>query len=237
MEIFPAIDLYGGQAVRLYRGDYARMTVYDPDPLAVAKGFAKEGARFLHVVDLEGARDGGTPHFDLVASLAAESGLQVEVGGGIRDAARVERYLEAGVFRVVLGTAALCDRAFLRDMLGRYGERIAVGADVRDGFIAVRGWRETSDVPLADFCGDLADMGVKTLICTDISKDGALQGTNRELYRALLQTTPMDVVASGGVTTLGDIAALREIGVSGAILGRALYTGDLLLRQAIEVAK
>ena len=237
MEIFPAIDLIGKQAVRLYQGDYEKVTVYGNDPLAVAKGFAAEGASFLHVVDLEGARDGGTPNFDVVASLAAESGLQVEIGGGIRDAETVERYLAAGVFRVILGTAALTDRAFLREMLRIYGKRIAVGADVRGGKIAVRGWRETSDVSLSDFCGDLETLGAQTLICTDISKDGAMQGTNRALYRELAQTLSMDLVASGGISTLADVAALREIGVKGAILGRALYTGGICLREAIEVAK
>ena len=235
MKLFPAIDLYEGQAVRLLRGDYAQKTVYSSDPLSVAKGFAAAGAAFLHMVDLEGARDGGTPNFDIVAACARESGLQVEIGGGIRDEDTVRRYLDAGVFRVILGTAAVKDRAFLERMAAGYGNRLAVGVDLKDGFVAIRGWTELSDRRAEDFCEYLQSIGVGTVIITDVSRDGAMHGTNRELYRRLSGLFQMDIVASGGVSTLEDVAALRDLGLAGAILGKALYTGALDLKAAIEV--
>ena len=237
MEIFPAIDLYEGQAVRLLKGDYAKKTVYSADPAAVAEGFKQAGARYIHLVDLEGARDGGTPNFDTISGIVRRSGLHAEVGGGIRDEATVEKYLSAGVYRVILGTAAVSDRALLASLLEKYGERIAVGVDVRDGRVAVKGWRELSAETLDGFCARLQDMGVKTIICTDISKDGAMQGANRELYRELSAKYAMDIVASGGVSTLGDVRALRDMGLYGAILGRAIYTGGINLAEAIEVCR
>ena len=237
MIIFPAIDLYGGQAVRLLKGDYAQRTVYSDDPLAVARGFEEAGAEWVHMVDLEGARDGGAPHFDLVCAVAKQTRLKVELGGGVRDEAAVEKYLNAGVSRVILGTAAVENRDFLVAMAGRFGEKIAVGVDVKDGLVAIRGWRETSQKTLDGFCRELQEIGIKTVICTDISRDGAMQGTNREMYRTLSGRYAMDFIASGGVSTLADVRALREIGVSGAILGKALYTGAIDLKEAIEEAK
>jgi phosphoribosylformimino-5-aminoimidazole carboxamide ribotide isomerase len=237
MNLFPAIDLIQGKAVRLYKGDYAQMTVYSDDPPAVARSFREAGASYLHVVDLEGARDGGTPNFETVRRLIGGSGLSVEVGGGIRTAEIVERYLDAGAFRVVLGTAALTEPGFVTEMVRRHGERIAVGADLKDGFVAIRGWTETSAKTGLDFCLEMQDAGVETVICTDISRDGVLGGTNRELYRTLTQRLTMDIVASGGVSTLEDVAALRDMGLYGAILGKALYTGGIDLRAAVREAE
>lgn len=237
MNIFPAIDLYQGQVVRLMKGDYAQKTVYSDDPLKVAMGFAEAGAEYIHVVDLEGARSGGTPNFPIVKEIAERSGLKVEVGGGIRSADVVKRYLDAGVLRTILGTAAVTDRAFLSALVERYGEQIAVGVDVRDGLVAIHGWTQVSGETLEGFCSALQDMGVKTVICTDISKDGAMQGTNRTMYQSLSERFSMDLIASGGVSTLDDVLALRDMGLYGAILGRAIYTGGIDLRRAIEVSR
>ncbi|MDO4749535.1 MAG: 1-(5-phosphoribosyl)-5-[(5-phosphoribosylamino)methylideneamino]imidazole-4-carboxamide isomerase [Eubacteriales bacterium] len=236
MLIFPAVDLVDGKAVRLFKGDYAQMTIYSDSPVNVAKFFREAGAEYLHVVDLEGARDGGTPNRDTVCRLIAESGLKVEIGGGIRTAETVAQYLDAGAFRVILGTAALTQPGFVGEMAARYGEHIAVGADLRDGLVAIRGWTETSAVTGMDFCLQMQSLGVRTVICTDISKDGVLGGTNRGLYADLSNALDMDIVASGGVTTLEDIRALREMGLYGAILGKALYAGELDLAAAIREA-
>lgn len=237
MEIFPAIDLYEGQAVRLLKGDYAQKTVYSADPAAVAEGFKNSGAKNIHLVDLEGARDGGTPNFDTVCEIVRRGGLRAEVGGGVRDEATVEKYLVAGVSRVILGTAAVSDRGLLASLLKKYGERIAVGVDVRNGRVAVKGWRELSDETLDGFCARLEDMGVRTIICTDISKDGAMEGTNRRMYEDLTAKYTMNIIASGGVSTMDDVRALRDMGLYGAILGRAIYTGGIDLRDAIEVCR
>jgi len=237
MKIFPAIDLYRGQAVRLYKGDYDRVTVYSSDPLAVARGFEAAGAEFIHMVDLEGARDGGTPNFSWVEKVAKETRLKVELGGGVRDESVARRYLDAGVFRVILGTAAVENRAFLADMVRRCGDKIAVGVDVRDGLVAVKGWREVSRETLEGFCEALEAIGVKTVICTDISRDGAMQGANRGMYASLSQKFSMDFIASGGVSSLADVRALKAMGLYGAILGKALYTGAVDLKEAIEEAK
>lgn len=237
MEIFPAIDLYEGQVVRLLKGDYEKKTVYSADPAIVAETFKKAGAANIHLVDLEGARDGGTPNFELIARIVRETGLRAEVGGGIRSVETVEKYLEAGVFRVILGTAAVSDRALLASLLKEYGERVAVGVDIRDGRVAVRGWRELSEKRAQDFCTELCGMGVKTIICTDISRDGAMQGTNRLLYRELTEKFDIDIIASGGVSTIDDVKALRDMGLYGAILGRAIYTGGIDLAGAIEVCR
>lgn len=233
MELFPAIDLYTGWAVRLYKGDYNQMTVYDKDPLAVARRFREAGARFLHMVDLEGARDGGTPNLETVRAVAAQSGLRVEIGGGVRSEAVIRQYLDAGVFRVILGTAAITQPGFVAEMAAKYGERIAVGVDLRDGCVAIRGWTEVTDAEGLAFCKRLEADGVRAVIVTDISRDGALRGANVALYRRLREALTMDVVASGGVTTLADVEALRDLGLAGAILGKALYTGDLDLRAAL----
>ena len=237
MLIFPAIDLYDKKAVRLYKGDYAQMTVYSENPLEVAKSFKAAGAEYIHMVDLEGAKDGTTPNFDIVASVAKESGLKVEIGGGIRDEETVQKYIDLGVERVILGTAAVTDDAFLRKMVEKYKEAIAVGVDLKDGYVAIKGWTEKSALTADEFFAHLSDIGVKTVICTDISKDGAMQGTNRELYKELSEKYTMDIVASGGVSSIEDIKALREMNLYGAILGKAYYIGAVDLKEAVEVAK
>ena len=237
MIIFPAIDLVGGKAVRLFKGDYARMTVYDDDPLRAARGFEAAGAEYLHMVDLEGARDGGTPNFDTVRRVVENTSLFVEIGGGIRDMAVVEKYLGAGVKRVILGTAAISDEGFVREAVGRFGSAIALGADVRDGQVAIRGWLELSGMTLDAFCEKYQAMGLRTLICTDISRDGAMQGANRALYADLQRKYRMDIVASGGVSTIEDVKALAALGLYGAIIGKAVYTGDIDLKEAIREAK
>lgn len=237
MNIFPAIDLYGGKAVRLYKGDYAQMTVYHDDPTAVALDFAAKGAKFIHVVDLEGAKSGDTPNLDTVLAIKKASGLFCEVGGGIRSMEVVDRYLSNGIDRVILGTAAVSDKDFLMAAVTKYGDRIAVGADVKDGMIAVKGWTETTTLSLEAFCASMQEIGVKTVICTDISKDGAMMGTNRALYKTLSERFSMQFIASGGVSTLEDVKALAEMKLYGAIIGKAYYTGAIDLALAVEVAK
>lgn len=237
MILFPAIDLYEGKAVRLLRGDYDNMTVYSDAPAEVGKAFASMGAEWIHVVDLEGAKTGETPNFDTVLKIKQESGCKVEIGGGIRDIGTVERYLSAGIDRVILGTAALRDEQFLIQAVETYGAKIAVGADLRDGYVAVKGWTETSNTTAAAFCKRMQEIGVKTLIVTDISRDGAMKGTNRALYRELSEAFDLQITASGGVSTLDDVKALAALGLYGAIIGKAYYTGAIDLRQAIEVAK
>lgn len=237
MILLPAIDLYEGKAVRLYQGDYREMTVYSDDPASVAADFRSAGAQWVHMVDLEGARDGTTPNFDVVERVARESGLRVEIGGGVRTDDTVARYLDAGAARVILGTAALSDCAFLERMVAQYGAHIAVGVDCRDGCVATHGWTETSSVSCEAFCAELERIGVQTVICTDISRDGAMRGANRTLYQALNGRFSMDFIASGGVSSLEDVRALRQAGLYGAILGKAYYTGAVDLKQALEVAK
>ncbi len=236
MIIFPAIDLYDGKAVRLYKGDYQNMTVYSDNPMEVAKEFESCGATHIHMVDLEGAKDGTTPNLSIVREVAERTSLFVEIGGGIRSMETVDAYLSAGVSRVILGTAALTDGAFLKKAVAAYGEKIAVGADVRDGYIAIKGWLETSECTLEAFLSKMQEIGVKTVICTDISRDGAMKGTNLELYSKLSKNFGMDIVASGGVSTLSDVEALRAMDLYGAIIGKAYYTGAIDLRRAIEVA-
>ena len=237
MIILPAIDLYEKKAVRLYKGDYANMTVYSDDPLSVAKDFEAAGAEWIHTVDLEGARDGTTPNLDVVAAIAKETSLKVEIGGGIRNLETVERYLAAGVSRVIIGTAAVTDEDFLIRATKLYGEKIVVGADVRDGRVAIKGWLCDSGIELSDFLMRMQSHGISTVICTDISKDGAMKGTNLGLYARLAREFDMNVVASGGVSTIEDVKALREMKLYGAIIGKAYYTGAIDLREAIEVAK
>ena len=236
MNLFPAIDLVGGKAVRLFKGDYAQMTVYDDDPLNAARRFEAAGAKYLHMVDLEGARDGGTPNFDVVRRVAQNTGLFVEIGGGIRDMDVIEKYLSAGVRRVILGTAAIADEDFTRRAIGQYGDAVALGADVKDGEVAIRGWLELSGMTLDAFCEKYQQLGARTLICTDVSRDGAMRGANRALYADLQRKYRMDIVASGGVSTLEDVRSLASLGLYGAIIGKALYTGDIDLKKAIEVS-
>ena len=237
MKLFPAIDLYAGQAVRLYKGDYSQMTVYSKDPLSVARRFQEAGAEYLHMVDLEGAKTGLTPNLELVRTVTAYSGLRVEIGGGVRSEAVVRQYLDAGVLRVIRGSAAITQPGFVGEMVSKYGDRIAVGVDVRDGLVAIRGWTEVSDRRCFDFCRQMENLGVRTIICTDISKDGVLGGANLQLYKELSERLSLDIVASGGVSSLEDIRALRDMGLYGAILGKALYTGDLDLRRAVALVK
>ena len=237
MIIFPAIDLYEGKAVRLYKGDYAQMTVYSEHPEEIAKDFAAKGATHAHLVDLEGAKSGATSNLDTVLRIKAAANLFCEIGGGIRSMETVKTYLDAGLDRVILGTAAVEDPAFLRAAVDAYGEKIAVGVDVRDGFVAIKGWTEKSALGFMDFCREMESIGVKTLICTDISRDGAMRGTNREMYRQLSESLGLQITASGGVSTLEDVESLRGMNLYGAIIGKAYYTGAISLKEAIEVAQ
>ena len=237
MLILPAIDLYEGKAVRLTKGDYAQMTVYETAPARLLKTFAEEGAKAVHVVDLEGARDGQTPNLKLISTMKAETSLFMQVGGGIRNMDIVSRYLEdARVDRVILGTAAVMDPQFLEQAVRRYQDRIAVGVDIRDGMVAIRGWTITSNLEAFAFCRRMEEVGVKTIISTDISRDGALEGANRDLYQRLSEELDVNIIASGGIRDVDDILALKRVGLHGAIVGKAYYEGTLPLRKAIEAA-
>ncbi|MGN1095835.1 MAG: 1-(5-phosphoribosyl)-5-[(5-phosphoribosylamino)methylideneamino]imidazole-4-carboxamide isomerase [Eubacteriales bacterium] len=237
MKIFPAIDLRGGKAVRLLRGEYDNMTVYADDPLSVAFSFKEKGASNLHTVDLDGALSGNTENFDMIKRLICESGLSVEVGGGIRDEDRIYKYLSAGAARVILGTVAAENPSFLYEMVKKYGEHIAVGADIKDGMIATHGWTKTTGVDIDAFCKTLSDMGVSTVICTDISRDGALMGTNIELYGKLAAKFPINIIASGGITDIKELYTLADMKIYGAILGKAIYNGNISLEEAIKTEK
>ena len=237
MQIFPAIDLSGGQVVRLYQGDYNQMTVYGSDPCAVAREFIAAGARYLHVVDLDGAKDGTLANFDSIAAIAKQGGLFVEVGGGIRTEERIRQYLDLGVSRCILGTIAVKDFAFTKRMAVGYGDKIAVGVDTRDGYVAVNGWKELSEERGVDFCRRLYDAGMRDVIYTDISRDGAEQGTNLDLYRDLAGIKGLRVTASGGVSSLEELEELQRIGTHAAILGKALYTGRLELKMVIDAVQ
>lgn len=237
MIIFPAIDLYDKKAVRLYKGDYSNMTVYSENPLEVAKDFEAKGASAVHLVDLEGAKLGTTPNIDVVESIVRNTKLFSEIGGGIRNLDTVEKYISIGVDRVILGTAAVENRAFLVEAVSKHGEKIAVGADVKDGYIAIKGWLEKSKITLEDFLDDMVKIGVNTVICTDISKDGAMRGTNLQLYSRLSKKYKMNITASGGVSSTEDVKKLREMNIYGAIIGKAYYTGDIDLKKALEVAQ
>ena len=236
MKLFPAIDLYDGKAVRLYKGDYSEMTVYSENPIEIARDFENSGAKNIHIVDLEGAKDGTTPNINIVKQIASETNLFAEIGGGIRNIETVEKYINAGVDRVILGTAAVKDPEFLVKAVELYKEKIAVGVDIKDGFVAIKGWTEKSQYTCFEFCEKMQKIGVKTIICTDISKDGAMQGTNRELYKELSQKFNIDITASGGVSTLEDIKALKEMNLYAAIIGKAYYIGAIDLKEALEAA-
>ena len=237
MKLFPAIDLYNGKAVRLYKGDYDQMTVYSENPIEIARDFEKCGAKYIHLVDLEGARDGTTPNLSIVKQIAKETSLFCEIGGGIRNMQTIDSYISCGVDRVILGTAAVNDMEFLKEAVSKYGDKIAVGVDIKDGYVAIKGWTEKSEYSCFEFCEIMQKLGVKTLICTDISKDGAMKGTNRELYKALSERFSIDITASGGVSSLEDIIALRKMKLYGAIIGKAYYIGAINLSEALEVAK
>ncbi len=237
MIIFPAIDLYDKKAVRLFKGDYNEMTIYSDNPPEIGRDFAACGATHIHIVDLEGAKLGGTPNLEVVKAIKEASGLFCEIGGGIRDMETVDQYIKSGIDRVILGTAAVQDEAFLREAVSKYGDKIAVGADTKDGYVAIKGWLEKSEFECFEFCEKMQKIGVKTLICTDISKDGAMMGTNHGLYRELSEKFQMQIVASGGVSAIADVKKLSKLGIYGAIIGKAYYTGAINLKEAIEVAK
>lgn len=236
MIIFPAIDLYQNQAVRLYHGDYEQKTVYSYHPLDVAKDFLCQGATHIHLVDLEGARFGTTPHLPLICSIKKETGMFCEVGGGIRSEKVIASYIDSGIDRVILGTIAVEQPEFVEKMVSKYGDKIAVSVDSKNGFVAVKGWTEQSEKTTFDFCRFLQECSVNTIICTDIAKDGAMQGTNRSLYRELQKSVSLNIIASGGVSDIEDVKVLSGMGLYGAIIGKAYYTGSICLKKAIEVA-
>lgn len=237
MIVFPAIDLFSGKAVRLVNGDYNRMTIYDRDPLHTAFCFQTSGAEYLHVVDLEGALEGKTPNFETIRSILENTDLKVQVGGGIRDRDTVEKYLNAGVYRVILGTVAVTKPVLLTQMIKDYGERIAVGVDIRNGKVATNGWKQLSKYPFMGFINKIAGYNVPAIICTDISKDGMLAGFNSLLYKAIIDTFPGEFIASGGISSVEDIQQLKELNVQGVILGKALYEKKLRLEDALAAAK
>lgn len=237
MLIYPAIDLYEGQAVRLYKGDYNQKTVYSDNPVEIALDFKASGATHMHIVDLEGAKAGKPKNFELIKKIKEESNLFTEVGGGIRTLEIIDMYVNAGIDRVILGTAAVSQKGFVEEAVAKYGDKIAVGVDIKDGFVAIKGWTEKSELNAIDFCKKMEECGVSTIISTDISKDGAMIGTNRELYKTLSQTTKVNIIASGGVSTIDDVKALSEQNLYGAIIGKAYYTKAIDLKRAIEVAK
>lgn len=237
MLIYPAIDLYGGKAVRLYKGDYNQMTVYSDNPPEIAEDFKYCGATHMHIVDLEGAKNGTTPNFDTVIEIKKRGGLFCEVGGGIRDMDTIDKYISAGIDRVILGTAAVTNAGFVKEAVKKFGGKIAVGIDIKDGFVAIKGWTEKSELTAFEFCEKMQADGVQTLICTDISKDGAMKGTNHALYSELMDRFNMQIIASGGVSSLDDVKRLAEKNLYGAIIGKAYYTKDIDLKQAVEVAK
>ncbi len=235
MLLFPAIDLYDKKVVRLLKGDYKQMTVYSDDPVATAKDIEAKGGKWLHLVDLEGAKDGTTPNFSVVEAICRETGLSVEIGGGIRSLETIEKYLAAGVERVILGSKAVTDEAFLKEALARFGKHIAVGVDAKDGKVAVHGWLDVLDVDMFDFLQHLVELKVDTVIVTDIAKDGAMQGTNLALYEKLSKLRGINVTASGGVSSYEDIRALKKLGLYGAILGKAMYQGVVELAEALRI--
>lgn len=237
MKIFPAIDLFDGKAVRLLRGRYEDMTIYSDDPPQIGRDFAAAGAEYIHIVDLEGAKDGTTPNFDTVCRIKEASGCFCEIGGGIRSMEVIRRYMDAGIDRVILGTAAVTDRAFLEEAVAAYGEKIAVGIDLKDGYVAIKGWTEKTQLTAVDFCEQMQALGVTTIIVTDISKDGAMKGTNHGLYEELSARLGMQLVASGGVSSIDDVKRLADRGLYGAIIGKAYYTGAIDLKEAIAAAE
>lgn len=237
MLIFPAIDLYDKKAVRLLKGDYEKMTVYSDNPVEIAKDFENEGAQCIHIVDLEGAKNGDTPNIETVKSIVQSTGLFTEIGGGIRSMDTIDKYMKIGVDRVILGTAAVSDEQLLTDAVKKYGDKIAVGVDIKDNYVAIKGWTEKSQCNCFEFCEKMQKIGIKTLICTDISKDGAMQGTNHSLYRELSEKFDMNITASGGVSSIDDVKKLAALKLYGAIIGKAYYTKAISLREAIEVAK
>mgnify|MGYP004728171023 FL=1 len=235
MKIFPAIDLYEGQAVRLYKGDYQKMTVYAKNPLDLAQKFVQAGCKYLHMVDLEGAKDDNTANQATIAALVKESGLFCQAGGGIRSFEVVDKYLSLGVNRLIIGTKAVEDPQFVKEATAKYGEKIAVGIDLKDGLVAIKGWRETAAFTADEFFALMSDYEVKCIICTDISKDGTLLGPNLQLYEHLQNEYAVNLIASGGVSSIADIRALAEMKLYGAIIGKAYYEGRVDLEEAVKV--
>ena len=235
MIIFPAIDMYEGKVVRLLKGDYNKMTVYSENVVEKAVEIEAAGAKWLHLVDLEGAKEGSTPNFSYVEEICKKTGLKVEIGGGIRSSETIEQYISVGVDRIILGTKAATDGAFLKEMAYKFGDKIAVGIDVKDEKVAVKGWLEVLDKNIFDFVGELREIGIKNIIVTDIAKDGAMSGINTAFYVKLMDHTDMNITASGGVTRLDDLVELKKAGLYGAILGKAMYTGNIDLREALKV--
>ncbi len=237
MKIFPAIDLYDQKAVRLYKGDYKQMTVYSNDPVSVARDFKSQGAEYIHVVDLEGAEKGTPAHLEIIEKIVKETDLFLQTGGGIRNMQTIDAYISRGASRVILGTSAVTDEDFLKAALEKYGEKIAVGADIAEGRIAIKGWTEKSAYTTEEFLKKMQELGVKTIICTDISKDGAMRGTNLALYKTLGEKYALNIIASGGVSTMQDVAELAKMNMYGAIIGKAYYIGAIDLSAAIKEAK
>ena len=237
MKIFPAIDLFNGQAVRLLRGDYNNMTIYDNNPVNIAKKFEAEGSEWVHIVDLEGAKIGAVKNFDTIINIKNSCKLKCEVGGGIRDLTIIERYINSGIDRVILGTAAVTEKNFVEDAIKNFGEKIAVGVDIKNGNVAIKGWQENSNFEAMNFCERMQNIGVKTIICTDISKDGAMKGTNFSLYENLKTKLKINIIASGGVSSIEDVKKLAKLNLYGAIIGKAYYTGAINIKEAIEAAK
>ena len=237
MKIFPAIDLYDGKVVRLYKGDYNNMTVYSDDPVAIAKDFESKGAEYIHVVDLMGAKEGKPCAFNVVKSIIDNTALKLEIGGGIRNEENVKKYIDIGVDKVILGTAAVNDEEFMSYISFKYKDKLAVGIDIKDGFVAIKGWTEVSNISCDEMFEYVKTLGITRVICTDISKDGAMIGTNRELYKSLSEMYKLNIIASGGVSTLDDVKALNDIGIFGAIIGKAYYTGAIDLNEAIRITK
>lgn len=237
MQIFPATDILGGKVVRLTKGDYNQVKIYADSPAEMALEFMKDGATNLHMVDLDGAKDGAPVNFEAIREAAKIKDLFIEVGGGIRDMKRVEDYLSLGVKRVILGTAAIRNYPFVEEAVKKFGKAIAVGVDAKDGFVAVSGWQETTSVKSVEFCKKLRDTGVATVIYTDISKDGMLSGTNLEVYSELSEIKGLDIVASGGITFVNEIEKLRDMNIYGAIVGKAVYEGKLSLKDALKAAE
>ena len=237
MYILPAIDLFDKKAVRLIKGDYNNMTVYSDNPSEFSKDFENCGAEYLHIVDLEGAKSGETPNFEVIKSICENTSLKVEVGGGIRSEDVIKRYIDAGVERVILGTAAVTNKAFLEEMVAKYAEKIAVGVDIKGENVAIKGWTETTDINVYDYFEYLESIGVKTVICTDISKDGLLCGTNLDLYKKLSERFSIDIIASGGVSSEDDVRSLIKMNVRGAIVGKAYYDKKIDLKRIVDITK
>ncbi|MCQ2554421.1 MAG: 1-(5-phosphoribosyl)-5-[(5-phosphoribosylamino)methylideneamino]imidazole-4-carboxamide isomerase [Clostridia bacterium] len=237
MYILPAIDLYDRKAVRLFKGDYSNMTVYSTNPVSISEDFIRCGAVWQHVVDLEGAKSGNTDNLDVIKELASLKDIKTEVGGGIRSMEVIEKYMKAGVSRVILGTAAVTDPEFLKLAVKEFKEHVAVGVDLKDNYVAIKGWTEKSAYSADEFFRHICDIGVKTVICTDISKDGAMKGTNHELYSTLRRNYDINLIASGGVSSMDDVKRLRTLDIYGAIIGKAYYEKTIDLKSAVEVAK